>query len=107
MNEFVNACKMAVAELRNIAPYDTGNLSRNGIRITFVSQNECRIYVDDDWWRGIAPYMKYTNEDWAQFKPPLQGKQNPNQGWWDNAIPVIASVIARKLKGAVKENDND
>jgi hypothetical protein len=100
--EFRKACERAVKILRKQAPKDTGNLAYNGIRIEFTNKDECHIYVDDDWFNGIAPYMKYTNEDWAQFKPPLQGRINPNEGWWDDAMPLLIQSITKSLKGELQ-----
>lgn len=40
-----------------------------------------------------APYAKYTTEPWSQFKPPLQGHQNPNEGWFDRAVKQATDVL--------------
>lgn len=100
--EFRRACEKAVAILRKRAPKDTGNLAYNGIRIEFTNKDECHIYVDDDWITGIAPYMKYTNENWSEFKPPLRGKKNPNEGWWDNAVQAVITELANILQGELQ-----
>lgn len=86
-------CKECEAILRAAAPYKTGNLRYNAIKIEMPSPNTCRLYVDEE----IAPYMKYTNEPWKTGK-------NPNEGWFDKAAEQIAMHIARRVKGALKES---
>lgn len=95
--EFKQVCLEAVEDIRGYAPYDTGNLRYNAIRVEFPSPQECRIYVDE----SIAPYMPFTNEPWVS--PKWNGKKNPNEGWWQDAVDYIAETIAEKLKGTVYE----
>ena len=83
----------AVAEVRRTAPRRTGNLRRFGVKQ--IEGKEMKIYVDTT----EAPYMKYTNEPWSNFGPPLRGKKNPNEGWWGRAAQVAAHSMARDLKG--------
>ena len=45
--------------------------------------------------------MKYTNEAWGYFAPPLQGRTNPNEGWWDRAVAEVMDYIARELRGVI------
>ena len=87
----------AVAEARKASPYDTGNLRTKGVKQ--VVGKEMKIYVDTK----IAPYMKYTNEPWSKFKPPLRGKQNPNEGWWGRAAEAAARSLAKDLKGKLSK----
>lgn len=89
------ACQRACKQLRGIAPYDTGNLSRNAIKIEFPSPSVCLIYVDE----AIAPYMPYTTRPW--IAPKWKGKKNPNEGWWQAAGELIVEYIAMELKGEV------
>lgn len=95
--------------LRAAAPVATGNLRDNAIKIEIVG-NTCRLYVDD----SIAPYMPYTNEPWEQklikmgnFKKGetvtrLRTWSNPNEGWFDRVVQLIAEHIAKKLGGEIK-----
>lgn len=102
--KFRRFCNDFVKELRKIAPYDTGNLRKNAIRFVFEGET-AKIYVDMD----IAPYMPYTNEPWISPKwnkgnvqgPPPPGK-NPNEAWWNNAIPTILSKLLPKYNGDLK-----
>ena len=83
-------CKECEQMLRNAAPYKTGNLRYNAIKIELIG-NVCRLYVDEE----IAPYMKYTNEPWTN------GKKNPNEGWFDKAAEKIMRHIADKMGGEI------
>lgn len=83
--------------LRRGAPKDTGNLAYNSIRISKTGRNSWVIYVDEN----IAPYMKYTNENWNNFRPPLQGKKNPNEKWWNKNADKFAQRLAKSLGGKI------
>jgi hypothetical protein len=96
-----------VIALKSAAPRDTGNLVQS-IKMRNLP-GKIIIYVDVGSGNpqrgkatGEAPYMKYTNESWSNFKPPLRGKKNPNEGWFDNAIIGVATAIASALGGTVK-----
>lgn len=91
--EFDIMCMRAVDIVKRYAPVDTGNLKYNAIRFEWHSDDEFVIYVNED----IAHYMKYTNESWDNFRPPLQGKKNPNEGWWERSAKNIASWISTCL----------
>ncbi len=100
------ACTKALVIVRNSAPIDTGNL-RSSIKILY-RPGDITIYINGadgstrgTAARGMAPYAKYTNEPWSQFKPPLRGKQNPNEGWFDAAAIDAAFAIAKLLGGEV------
>ena len=84
---------LAVAAAKKTSPYDTGNLRLKGVKT--ISGREMKIYVDTN----VAPYMKYTNEPWSKFAPPLRGKSNPNEGWWGRAADAAARSLAKELKG--------
>lgn len=91
--EFEELCLEIVKNLKPTSPIDTGNLRYDGIRYEFVDATTFRIYVDEK----IAPYMPYTNEPW--ISPKWNGKQNPNEGWWENkALPSIVKTIREKFK---------
>ena len=101
------AALAGVIALKGAAPRDTGNLVQS-IK-TRNLPGKIIIYVDvgngnpqKGKATGEAPYMKYTNESWSAFKPPLRGKKNPNEGWFDNAILGVATAIASALGGTVK-----
>lgn len=85
---FEKMCFNIVQNLRITSPIDTGNLRYNSIKYEFVDNKTFKIYVDEE----IAPYMPYTNEPW--ISPKWNGKQNPNEGWWDNkAYPSVVNTI--------------
>lgn len=100
----------AVQELRKQAPKDTGNLAYNSIKYRWISNNTFEIYVDvgdtkafvenRELIEGQAPYMPFTNEKW--ISPKWNGKQNPNENWWNNAIEFVMNYIARQLKGQIR-----
>lgn len=91
-NEFYALVKECESILRMRAPYKTGNLRYNAIKLEMTDNNTARLYVDEN----IAPYMKYTNEPW---KPP---RTNPNEGWFDRAVQEIAEHIAARTKGELR-----
>lgn len=91
--------KECEALIRKRAPKDTGNLAYNAIKVENKGNGVWEIWVDAEWETGIAPYMKYTNENWAQFGKPLNGKQNPNEGWFNRVAEEIVALIAKRLKG--------
>lgn len=108
-NEFIKLCKECEAMLRAAAPVDTGILKKDAIKIEIVG-NTCRLYVDEN----IAPYMPYTNEPWEQklikmgnFKKGetvtrLRTWRNPNEGWFDRVVQLIAEHIAQRLQGELR-----
>lgn len=85
------------------SPIDTGNLRYNGIKFERIGDGKWKIWVDADTAHAIAFYMKYTNEDWNNFKPPLYGKKNPNQGWWNRETENFINMLAETLGGAVQK----
>lgn len=98
---------IAAAKQMKLIPYDTGNLSES-IKVEREG-NTFAIYVNvgnEDTRRGHAegeaPYMKYTNEPWSNFAPPLRGKENPNEGWWERYADFVAHKIAELLGGTLK-----
>ena len=80
-----------------LAPKDTGNLAFNSIRVEWHGDNEAAIYVDEN----IAPYMPYTNETWVSDR--WNGKQNPNEAWWQNAIKQIIEQLNIEFGGVTVE----
>ena len=78
-NEFLALMQECKELLSKRAPYDTGNLSKESIKLEVIG-NTARLYVEEghggtlsrppNGWHGIAPYMKYTNEKWKRGKNP-------------------------------------
>lgn len=80
---------------RSITPIDTGNLADEALQYRWEGTT-FHMWVDED----KAPYMVYTNEVW--ISPKWKGKQNPNQGWWEEAYEFLAHWIAYRLKGEIQ-----
>ena len=78
-------------------PRRTGNLAFNALQFA-VENNVIHIWVDD---KAIAPYMPYTTEPW--ISPKWNGKQNPNEGWWDRFAAEFARRLAEKLNGRLEQ----
>lgn len=95
--EFDVLCYKILDLVKQHSPIDTGNLRNNSIQIKFISEDECRIYVDE----AIAPYMPYTNEPW--LSPRWKGAKNPNERWWDNLAEEIADFIAMETNAQAKK----
>jgi hypothetical protein len=92
--EYVNRFQELLSLL---APKDTGNLAFNSIRVEWHGDKEAAIYVDEN----IAPYMPYTNETWVSDR--WNGKQNPNEAWWQNAIAQIVEQLNIEFGGVTVE----
>lgn len=92
-NRFIRLCIECANILRKHSPYKTGNLRHNAIKIEFPDANTCRIYVELE----IAPYMPFTNEKWIN-----RSGDNPNEGWFDEAVQEIVQYLANKLHGELK-----
>ncbi len=108
--EFREIGEEALELLRSLAPFKTGNLRYNAIKIEWINSTKCKLWVD----QAIAPYMPYTNEEW-EHKLILMGNfvkgetvermrtwNNPNEGWFDRAARAIAEFIAEKTGGSIK-----
>jgi len=88
-------CKILKIVLQARAPYDTGNLALNSIRI---SKNAVIIGGAE-----IAPYAPITNAPWVSEK--WKGRKNPNEGWVYKAIEEARPIIQRTLSGHADEED--
>lgn len=88
--------KSAFSYVKGFAPVDTANLKNFAVKVE-IAQDEAHLYVDE----RIAPYMKYTNEPWYNFAPPLFGKTNPNEGWFDRAVVGAFIYMAEKTGGSL------
>lgn len=42
-------------------------------------------------------YMPYTNESW--LSPKWKGRDNPNEGWFEESTEFMVQMIARHLGG--------
>lgn len=95
-SDFKKVCNLLLKQLQGLAPYDTGNLAMNAIKIEFPSPDKCVIYVDE----AIAPYMPFTTRPWVS--PRWNGAKNPNEGWWQTACERVLEQAAGLLKGEIK-----
>lgn len=82
------------------APKDKWNLALNGIRIV-QDDGEYSVVIGGE----VAPYAKYTNEDWDEFEAPLKGNKNPNEGWIQNSIKEAMPYIKRIFSANYSEAD--
>ncbi|MBQ7912973.1 MAG: hypothetical protein IJ308_04405 [Clostridia bacterium] len=94
MDIVYEACKILKLVLQARAPYETGNLAMNSIRIAGN-----RVIIGGE----IAPYAPITNEPWTAAK--WNGARNPNQGWVQAAIKEAAPIIQRVLSGRATDED--
>lgn len=83
------ACNVLKMVLQARAPYDTGNLALNSIRIV----NNAVLIGGE-----IADYAIYTNEKWTKGK-------NPNEGWVERAIEEAKPLIQRIVSGRASIED--
>ena len=97
MDMIYEACRILKQVLQARAPYDTGNLAMNSIRI---DRNRGCVLIGGE---EIAPYAPITNEPWIADK--WQGKQNPNEGWVQKAIEEALPIIQRVLSGKATDED--
>ena len=107
--EFVSLGKECKEIIKQMAPIKTGNLRYNAIRVDTPDDKTFVIYVDEN----IAPYMKYTNEEWhrkiikmGNFVPGevverMSTWKNPNEGWFDRAARTVALYVASKTGGEI------
>lgn len=94
MDVVYEALKILKLVLQARAPYDTGNLAINSIRIVGNA-----VYIGGE----IADYAIYTNEPWVSEK--FHGAKNPNEGWVQAAIQEAAPIIQRVLSGKATQTD--
>ena len=121
--EFERLFIEAINSLRQqvFVPYDTGNLKFNAIKGHWTAENRFTIYVDEH----IAPYVYYTNGDkdlgkkmdaeikrYQQSQKGLKykygnktkGKKGLKYNWVDKMVDYIASYIANKLGGELRND---
>ncbi len=94
MLKFTQFVNDFVRMLRELAPYDTGNLAENAIQFHYEEDKQRAIIEVNT---QIAPYMPFTNEPW--ISPKWNEKKNPNEAWWENAIIVICTELSQKYGG--------
>lgn len=90
------AIKDAVSVARLHIPIDTGNMSLNAFRFEPLGNMRWKIYIDEK----KAPYAPYVNEKW--ISPKWNGKQNPNEGFWEGVLETIAVMISGTINGQIK-----
>lgn len=92
-NILVDAMNMARQQVW--FPKDTGNMAFASFKGHWLGEDKFRLYFDET----VAPYVYYTQEKWINRRGT-----NPNEGWIDRKlIPFLATYIARRLKGKVRE----
>ena len=94
MAQFVGLTVGAFQIFQAIVPIDTGNMRYNATTFNSTGTMSCTIKVDGH----IAPYAVYTNEPWVS--PRWHGKKNPNEGWVEGGVELIAMYISQQLGGA-------
>lgn len=96
-DRFMFAVEHLKNELIMNAPFDTGNLALNSIRIQQID-GKYHIVIGGE----VAPYAVYTNEKWNRG-------QNPNESWVDkaitNAIPQIRNILSGNMTQEEYEKD--
>lgn len=93
-SQFIALTMNAFQLFRTIVPIDTGNMRYNATRYVQYS-DAVEIRVD----ARTAPYAVYTNEPWRS--PRWHGKKNPNEGWVEGGVELIAMYLAQSLGGRV------
>lgn len=94
--EFLEFAQRALQKIKLAAPFKTGNLRYNAIKLESRGPGVVAILVDMD----IAPYMPYTTEPWISDK--WKGKNNPNEKWWDNVCEEVIQGFASELGAEVR-----
>ena len=74
----------------------TGNMRFNASSCRVVSPDTVEVKVD----AAIAPYVVYTNEPWTS--PKWNGRQNPNEGWFEKATLEFARYLASAMGGKLE-----
>lgn len=81
-----------LTSIREVTPWDTGNLAKNATKIRSVGAGKFEIYVD----RKIAPYFDYVNG-----LARINNRPNRNHGYFADAIQHAMSVAARNYGGTL------
>lgn len=75
------------------APFDTGNLALNAIRL-IQDNGAWHIVIGGE----VAPYAPYTNEKWERG-------QNPNEGWIQRTIENAKPTLIKVLSGRITQEE--
>jgi hypothetical protein len=98
INQDIKAYNVLLMYLKAESPYDTGNLSKNGIRIV-LKGDDIHIAIGGN----LANYAVYTNEPWLSVK--WNGKQNPNEGWIKKAITKALPTLKAIYKNEMTDDE--
>ena len=98
-NKRASAVYLAQILMKN-APKRTLHLALNGIR-GVQEEGEFYVVIGGE----IAPYAKYTNENWDKFEKPLKGKINPHEGWIEDSLQEAMPVFKPMYAGAMTEEE--
>jgi hypothetical protein len=94
MDVVYEALKILKLVIQARAPYDTGNMAINSVRIVGNA-----VYIGGE----IADYAPFTNEPWTAEK--WHGAKNPNEGWVQAAIQEASPMIQQVLNGKATRED--
>ena len=96
--EVINAVISTIEELRQsvFIPWDTGNMAVHGLEYEIIGDDLVHIHMN----LAQAPYTPYTNEPWTAER--WHGKQNPNEGWWNEWCDTFMKRLSAKLRGQLK-----
>lgn len=92
--KFIQLTVGAFQIFQAIVPIDTGNLRYNATNYDSTGERSCEFIVDGK----IAPYAVYTNEPW--LSPRWHGLKNPNEGWVQGGLELVAMYLSQQLGGA-------
>jgi len=84
----------ALRTIKLSAPVRTHNL-QNSVRVRDLPNGGFEIYIDV----GQAPYAPYTIEPWIHGH--WNGRENPNEGWTEEAAEEFIKVTKFKLNGKI------
>lgn len=96
-DRFMFACEYLKNQLIIDAPYDTGNLAMNGIKIQQID-GKYHIVIGAE----LVQYAIYTNEPWLN-RPGV----NPNEGWVERSIENAKPRIKAIMSGRISQEEYD
>ena len=94
-SQFIALTVGAFQIFQGIVPIDTRNMRDNATQFASTGLKSASIRVDG----VIAPYAGITNGPW--LSPRWHGKKNPNEGWVEGGVELIAMYLAKSLGGRV------
>lgn len=102
-NEMQEFKREALQVIKNSAPVRTGNL-QSSVKVRDLSNGGFEIYIDT----GQAPYAEATTDSW--ISPKWNGRENPNEGWDDEASALVIRRGAQRFKtkitkGVTEDNE--